>query len=123
MKAAGVVPNLRNVVTNYLKWFLFLRLPKLPAIYGLDSAGAGSDEPLFDERRCRLHAVARVRPQAPRVAVVRVGNPQRGDHVCEQPLGATAHVHRRRAQPQRVDTDRRERICASSPSYIAKPGG
>ena len=42
VKAAGVVPNLRNVVTNYPKWFPFLPLPKLPAIYGLDSAGAGS---------------------------------------------------------------------------------
>jgi D-arabinose 1-dehydrogenase-like Zn-dependent alcohol dehydrogenase len=39
VKAAGVVPNLRNVVTNYPKWFPFLPLPKLPAIYGLDSAG------------------------------------------------------------------------------------
>ena len=34
VKAAGVVPNLRNVVTNYPKWFPFLPLPKLPAIYG-----------------------------------------------------------------------------------------
>ncbi len=39
VKAAGVVPNLRNVVTNYPKWFPFLPLPALPAIYGLDSAG------------------------------------------------------------------------------------
>ncbi|WP_309625852.1 alcohol dehydrogenase catalytic domain-containing protein [Methylibium sp.] len=39
VKAAGVVPNLRNVVTNYPKWFPFLPLPTLPAIYGLDSAG------------------------------------------------------------------------------------
>lgn len=39
VKAAGVVPNLRNVVTSYSKWFPFLPLPKLPAIYGLDSAG------------------------------------------------------------------------------------
>jgi len=39
VKAAGVVPNLRNVVTHYSKWFPFLPLPKLPAIYGLDSAG------------------------------------------------------------------------------------
>jgi D-arabinose 1-dehydrogenase-like Zn-dependent alcohol dehydrogenase len=39
VKAAGVVPNLRNVVTNYPKWFPFLPLPKLPAIYGLDAAG------------------------------------------------------------------------------------
>ena len=39
VKAAGVVPNLRNVVTSYSKWFPFLPLPKLPAIYGLDAAG------------------------------------------------------------------------------------
>jgi alcohol dehydrogenase len=39
VKAAGVVPNLRNVVTHYAKWFPFLPLPPLPAIYGLDSAG------------------------------------------------------------------------------------
>jgi D-arabinose 1-dehydrogenase-like Zn-dependent alcohol dehydrogenase len=39
VKAAGVVPNLRNVVTSYAKWFPFLPLPALPAIYGLDSAG------------------------------------------------------------------------------------
>jgi D-arabinose 1-dehydrogenase-like Zn-dependent alcohol dehydrogenase len=39
VKAAGVVPNLRNVVTHYPEWFPFLPLPKLPAIYGLDSAG------------------------------------------------------------------------------------
>ena len=39
VKAAGVVPNLRNVVTKYPEWFPFLPLPQLPAIYGLDSAG------------------------------------------------------------------------------------
>lgn len=39
VKAAGVVPNLHNVVTSYAEWFPFLPLPKLPAIYGLDSAG------------------------------------------------------------------------------------
>lgn len=39
VKAAGVVPNLRNVVTNYPKWFPYLPLPKLPAIFGLDAAG------------------------------------------------------------------------------------
>jgi alcohol dehydrogenase len=39
VKAAGVVPNLHNVVTHYAQWFPFLPLPKLPAIYGLDSAG------------------------------------------------------------------------------------
>ena len=39
VKAAGVVPNLRNVITHYPEWFPYLPLPKLPAIYGLDSAG------------------------------------------------------------------------------------
>lgn len=39
VKAAGVVPNLRNVVTHYPTWFPFMPLPKLPAIYGLDAAG------------------------------------------------------------------------------------
>ncbi|SEA86868.1 alcohol dehydrogenase catalytic domain-containing protein [Variovorax sp. YR216] len=42
VKAAGVVPNLRNVVTSYPKWFPFLPLPALPAIYGLDAAGVVS---------------------------------------------------------------------------------
>lgn len=42
VKAAGVVPNLRNVVTHWPDWFPFLPLPKLPAIYGLDSAGVVS---------------------------------------------------------------------------------
>ena len=39
VKAAGVVPNLRNVVTHYPTWFPYLPLPQQPAIYGLDSAG------------------------------------------------------------------------------------
>lgn len=39
VKAAGIVPNLRNVITHYPTWFPYLPLPKLPAIYGLDSAG------------------------------------------------------------------------------------
>jgi len=39
VKAAGVVPNLRNVITHYPTWFPYLPLPKLPAICGLDSAG------------------------------------------------------------------------------------
>ena len=39
VKAAGVVPNLRNVVTHYPTWFPFMPLPKLPAIYGLDASG------------------------------------------------------------------------------------
>ena len=39
VRACAVVPNLRNVVTHYPTWFPELPLPKLPAIYGLDSAG------------------------------------------------------------------------------------
>lgn len=39
VKAAGIVPNLRNVITHYPTWFPYLPLPKQPAIYGLDSAG------------------------------------------------------------------------------------
>jgi len=36
---AGVVQNLRNVISTYPKTRPFLPLPKLPAIFGLDSAG------------------------------------------------------------------------------------
>lgn len=39
VKAAGIVPNLRNVITHYPEWFPYLPLPKRPAIYGLDTAG------------------------------------------------------------------------------------
>jgi len=39
VKACNVVPNLRNVITNYPRWFPYLPLPELPAIYGLDAAG------------------------------------------------------------------------------------
>ena len=39
VRACGVVPNLKNVVTHYPEWFPFLPLPTLPAIYGLDPAG------------------------------------------------------------------------------------
>jgi alcohol dehydrogenase len=42
VKVAGVVPNLRNVITHWPEWFPFLPLPKLPAIYGLDAAGVVS---------------------------------------------------------------------------------
>lgn len=43
VKAAGVVPNLHNVITHYPTWFPFMPLPKLPAIYGLDAAGIVSE--------------------------------------------------------------------------------
>jgi alcohol dehydrogenase len=38
VKAAGVVPNLRNVMSNYGER-AYLTVPELPAIYGLDAAG------------------------------------------------------------------------------------
>lgn len=38
VKAAGVVPNLRNVMSNYGDR-AYLTVPELPAIYGLDAAG------------------------------------------------------------------------------------
>ena len=36
---AGIVQNLRNVISTYPKTRPFLPLPKLPAVFGLDSAG------------------------------------------------------------------------------------
>ncbi|MFD9192288.1 alcohol dehydrogenase catalytic domain-containing protein [Streptomyces phaeochromogenes] len=39
VKACNVVPNLGNVLTTYAEWFPYLPLPKLPAVFGLDSAG------------------------------------------------------------------------------------
>lgn len=39
VKACGVVPNLRNVLTHFEEWFPYLPLPAFPAIYGLDPAG------------------------------------------------------------------------------------
>jgi len=39
VKACGVVPNLKNVLTKWPEWFPHLPLPKLPAIFGLDPAG------------------------------------------------------------------------------------
>ncbi len=38
VKASGVVPNLRNVISNYGE-HAYLTVPELPAIYGLDTAG------------------------------------------------------------------------------------
>lgn len=37
--ASGIIPNLKNVTTHFPEWYPFLPLPKLPAIFGLDSAG------------------------------------------------------------------------------------
>src|SRR3954471_19942742 len=39
VRACGVIPNMKNVITHYAEWFPFLPLPPLPAIYGLDAAG------------------------------------------------------------------------------------
>jgi D-arabinose 1-dehydrogenase-like Zn-dependent alcohol dehydrogenase len=39
VKACNLVPNLKNVLATYAEWFPYLPLPKLPAIFGLDSAG------------------------------------------------------------------------------------
>ena len=39
VKACNIVPNLRNVLASYSKWFPYLPLPKLPAVFGLDAAG------------------------------------------------------------------------------------
>lgn len=39
VKACGIIPNMKNVITHYAEWFPFLPLPPLPAIYGLDAAG------------------------------------------------------------------------------------
>jgi D-arabinose 1-dehydrogenase-like Zn-dependent alcohol dehydrogenase len=39
VKACGVVPNLKNVLTKWPQWFPHLPLPRLPAIFGLDPAG------------------------------------------------------------------------------------
>lgn len=43
VKACNLVPNLNNVLTNYAKWFPFLPLPQLPAVFGLDVSGVVSD--------------------------------------------------------------------------------
>jgi len=42
VKACNVVPNLRNVLATYAEWFPYLPLPKLPAVFGLDSSGVVS---------------------------------------------------------------------------------
>jgi D-arabinose 1-dehydrogenase-like Zn-dependent alcohol dehydrogenase len=42
VKACGVVPNLKNVLTKWPEWFPYLPLPRLPAIFGLDVAGVVS---------------------------------------------------------------------------------
>lgn len=39
VEACNIVPNLRNVLALYDEWFPFLPLPKLPAVFGLDTTG------------------------------------------------------------------------------------
>jgi threonine dehydrogenase-like Zn-dependent dehydrogenase len=39
VKACNVVPNLKNVLATYAGWLPNLPLPKVPAIFGLDSVG------------------------------------------------------------------------------------
>lgn len=41
--ACNIVPNLKNVLATYAEWFPYLPLPKLPAIFGLDTAGIVSE--------------------------------------------------------------------------------
>jgi alcohol dehydrogenase len=43
VEAANIVPNLRNVINTYPVNKPFLPLPKLPAIFGLDTAGVISE--------------------------------------------------------------------------------
>lgn len=40
--ACNIVPNLKNVLAIYAEWFPYLPLPKLPAIFGLDTSGVVS---------------------------------------------------------------------------------
>jgi threonine dehydrogenase-like Zn-dependent dehydrogenase len=39
VKACGIVPNLGNVLASWESWFPELPLPRLPAVFGLDTAG------------------------------------------------------------------------------------
>lgn len=39
VEASGLIPNLKNVTTHFPEWYPFLPLPKLPAVFGLDTAG------------------------------------------------------------------------------------
>ncbi|MNF38433.1 Sorbitol dehydrogenase [compost metagenome] len=39
VEASGIIPNLKNVTTHFPEWYPFLPLPRLPATFGLDSAG------------------------------------------------------------------------------------
>lgn len=39
VRSCGIVPNLANILTNWVSWFPERPLPPLPAIFGLDPAG------------------------------------------------------------------------------------
>jgi len=39
VEACNLVPNLNNILQNWACWFPYLPLPRLPAVFGLDSAG------------------------------------------------------------------------------------
>ena len=54
VKACGVVPNLKNVLTKWPDWFPYLPLPKFPAIFGLDVAGVVS------QVGSQVHSIQRV---------------------------------------------------------------
>src|SRR5215469_2977946 len=70
VKACGVVPNLKNVLTKWPEWFPYLPLPKLPAIFGLDVAG------IVAEVGSQVHSIR----AGERVYV----NPARGCGSCRQ---------------------------------------
>lgn len=43
VKACNLVPNLHNILANWQSWFPALPLPRLPAIFGLDTTGVVSE--------------------------------------------------------------------------------
>lgn len=48
-----------------------------------------------------------------RIPVMRLRRTQGRDHRCQQPFGAGAHIHRPRAQPQRIDADHFSTVATS----------
>ena len=68
VKASGVVPNLRNVISHYGERS-YLTLPDLPAIFGLDTAGVvvtNDAERRFLEKRIQEISVPVVPDGPPR---------------------------------------------------------
>ena len=39
VKACGIIPNMKNVMSHWKEWYPYLPLPPFPAIFGLDAAG------------------------------------------------------------------------------------